>query len=457
MRQRLSIALASLLAFGATMQYASAQEADRLGNDLTVLGGEKAASKDGMIPAWAPGDVGQGWSYGKKRADFWKYKGEKPTVSIDAGNVDKFADKLTPGQVAFIKQTKGYRMDVYPPHRNCSAPDFFAENTKKNVSTAKLGADGWSLAQATLPGTPFPIPKTGAEVMWNFKMRYRGVGIELPSNTTVVSPRKGSSDWIEAVSVQTLYFPWGAKGSKPLSDLPPVEYFTYYAYKAPTALAGQGLVQTVYTDKVSETFYYFPGQRRVRRMPSYAYDAPQIGFENQYTMDQPLLFNGTIDRFDWKVAGKKEIYVPYNNVNMFDPGAKLHDVLGENFVSPDYRRYELHRVWVVEATVKSGTRHISPKRTFYVDEDSWNILVAEDYDTQGKLWKLREGYITPVYETGSCDVLPFVQYDLTDGRYVFDLHSFGSGKDIRWFPQTTDVRFKDSFYTGENLRAISER
>ncbi len=192
-------------------------------------------------------------------------------------------------------------------------------------------------------------------------------------------------------------------------------------------------------------------------MPSYAYDAPQIGFENQYTMDQPLLFNGTIERFDWKLAGKKEIYVPYNNVNMFDPAAKLHDVLGENFVSPDFRRYELHRVWVIEATVKSGTRHISPKRTFYVDEDSWNILVAEDYDTQGKLWKLREGYVTPVYETGSCDVLPFVQYDLTDGRYVFDLHPLGSSKDIRWFPQTTDVRFKDSFYTGENLRAISER
>nr|BFE97371.1 hypothetical protein GCM10020185_79070 [Pseudomonas brassicacearum subsp. brassicacearum] len=48
-------------------------------------------------------------------------------------------------------------------------------------------------------------------------------------------------------------------------------------------------------------------------------------------------------------------------------------------------RWEKHRVWVVEATLKSGKRHVVPRRTYYVDEDSWQILMADGYDAQGKL------------------------------------------------------------------------
>ncbi len=69
-------------------------------------------------------------------------------------------------------------------------------------------------------------------------------------------------------------------------------------------------------------------------MPSYAYDSPQIGFENQYTLDQPWIFNGNLDRFDWKLVGKKEMYVPYNSFGMYNFNAKLHDVLLPKFLSP---------------------------------------------------------------------------------------------------------------------------
>ena len=449
-----------ILALFAASPGTQAADAARLGAELTPLGAEKAGNKDGSIPAWSGNEVQQmGWSYGKLRGEHFKHKDDKPTLTIDAANADKYAEHLSPGQLAMLKQIKGYSMQVYPTRRSCGAPDFVAANTKASVSTGKLAADGWGLKEATVPGIPFAMPATGIEAMWNAKKRYRGIGIDYKNVVTSVSPRKGSTEWIRAGQEFTAYMPWGAKGSTLLSKLPQVEYYAYFAYSSPTALAGQALSITYFLDQEgSETFYYFPGQRRVRRMPTYSYDSPQIGMENQYTLDEPFVFNGTLDRFDWKLVGKKELYVPYNAFGAYNFKGKFEDIAKPDFINPAQRRYELHRVWVVEATVKKGMRHTAPKRTYFLDEDSWNMVLADDYDAQGKLAKVREGFLIPVYETGTCDVSAFVQYNLNEGRYVFDMHAAGTGSDVRWLTEPGDSpRMKASFYTSDNLRAISDR
>jgi hypothetical protein len=453
-------AMWTALAYAGVVAAAGAASVQDLGGSLTPLGGEKAGNAAKTIPAWSAEAVQlPGWSAGKFRKDYFKYKDEKAVETIDASNADKYAEHLTPGQLALLKQIKGYKMEIYPSHRYCSAPEFVAENTKKNVGVAKVGADGWSLSEAVVPGVPFPLPQNGMEAMYNAKMRYHGIGIDFKKVTTAVSPRKGGSEWIKAGSEQTLFYPWGAKGSNKLSSLPGVEYYTYFAYNSPTALAGQALAISMFLNQpASETFYYFPGQRRVRRMPAYAYDAPQIGMENQYTMDEPFVFNGTLDRFDWKLVGKKEMYIPYDSFGAYNPQAKFEDVAKDDSIAANARRYELHRVWVVQATVKAGARHLAPQRTFYIDEDSWNMVLADDYDAQGKLWKHREGYVIPVYETGACDAVAFAQYNLAEGRYVFDLHSVGAGKDMSWITEPgSSPRYKANFYSADNLRAISER
>jgi len=426
---------------------------------LTPSGAEKEGNKEGTIPSWQGAEAPlPGWEWGKLRRDYWKHKDEKPILTIDASNADKYADKLSAGQLAMLKQRKDYRMEVYPSHRTCGVPDFVAANTRKNVNTATLNDDGWSLKDATVPGYPFPLPANGIQAMWNSKMRYRGVGIDYKGTITAVSPRRGSAEWIRADSEQTLFIPWGAKGSNALSSYPPVEFYVYFGYVSPAALAGQALAITQYINQAeNETFYYFPGQRRVRRMPTYSHDAPQIGMENQYTLDEPNVFNGALDRFDWKLVGKKEIYVPYNAFGAYDFKAKFEDVARDDFIAPTHRRYELHRVWVIEATVKAGMRHSAPKRTIYLDEDSWAPLLMDDFDGQNKLAKMREGFLIPVYETGSCDVMAMVQNNVAEGRYVFDTHTVGVGKDIRWFTEPNGPRFKSSFFTSDNLRAISER
>ncbi|PRC91984.1 DUF1329 domain-containing protein [Solimicrobium silvestre] len=438
---------------------ASAADMTRLGQDLTGVGAEKAGSKDGAIPEFSGMSKPlPGWSYGKLREDFWKYKAEKALFVIDASNVDKYADKLTAGQIQMLKQVKGYTMPVYPAHRECGLPDSVINSTKATAGKSAIGKNGWTLDSAVLPSVPFPMPQTGIEVMWNWLMRYQGLAAEWPDAYTVVSPRPGTTTPITTRWNQLSYFPWV---DKPMSgNLEPeaMQNGFYYLYTEPAALAGQGTIQRYYYGKDVDTFYYFTGQRRVRRLPMYAYDAPLIGYENQYPADISFVFYGNPDRFDWKLVGKKDVYIPYNGFGMQRFNTKISEAMQANYVNPAMRRYELHRVWEVEGTVKSGVRHSTPKKTLYIDEDSWWVAVGDDFDAQGKIWKAKENNITPQWELGACASSASVYNDLISGRYVLDETIIGTGKDIRSYPPgSKDPRFKDNFFTAENLSAISDR
>jgi hypothetical protein len=428
--------------------------------DLTAAGAEATGNKDGTIPANEnASSLEGGWAPGKSRVDFWKYKGEKPLFIIDASNVDKYADKLTPGQVALVKANKGYSMPVYPSHRDCVLPAFVEDNTKAATGKASIGPDGWSLQNAVLPSVPFPQPKSGIEAMWNFQTRYKGVGLDWQDGYTIVSASPGQSNRISVRWKQIYYFPWAKKGQPTTLKDDGLQMGVWYGYTQPAALAGQAIIQRLYFKADSESYYYFTGQRRVRRLPSYSYDAPLIGFENQYTVDQALNFFGLPDRFNWKLLGKKEIYVPYNAFGMLDTKTSIDQGAQENFINPNNRRYELHRVWVLEGTVKAGTRHTMPKKLLYLDEDTWNAVVGDDYDAQGKVWKVKESPLIPISELhGACSADQFVMYDVNSGRYVGDGLVFGASKDPKYYEDATGIPIlTDDYYTMQNLEQQSSR
>ncbi|QBP77735.1 DUF1329 domain-containing protein [Herbaspirillum huttiense] len=453
-------AIAAAVLFAVTAVPAQAADADQLGSQLTPVGAEPGPNKDGSIPKWEGKDVPQaGWAQGKYRGDYWAHKGEKPLFSIDASNVDKYADKLTPGQVELIKKTKGYKMDVYPTHRNCGFPEWVNENTKKNVGFAKLADNGYDIKDAYLPGVPFPIPENGAQAIWNHKLRYTGIGWEIPQVRSLASPRKGSNEWIDLRAYQIFYYPWGGKGSKKISELPPQDSMTFFKYESPAALAGQAAILNTAYNADSESFYYFPGQRRVRRLPSYSYDAPSIGWESEYPVDIISGYYGRIDRFDWKLVGKKEIYIPYNDFAAYDFRKEADEAFKPDMPEKNGHRYELHRVWVVEGTVKNGVRHSAPKRRFYLDEDTWSLVVADDYDAKGNLWMVRETEMIPAWDANNaCMFSAFVNYNLVTGRYITDQQPVGSHKDVKFFAEPGNNRaLKPDFYTPENLRSLSER
>jgi hypothetical protein len=96
---------------------------------------------------------------------------------------------------------------------------------------------------------------------------------------------------------------------------------------------------------------YLPGQRRVKLAPDLAYDTPNSGSGGTSTYSDTFVFNGAMDRFDWKLVGKKEMYVPYNGYKLMY-AKDIKPALTANHINPDFMRWELHRVWVVEATLK---------------------------------------------------------------------------------------------------------
>ncbi len=414
------VGVALALAFTATLSATasaavSEQEAARLGKDLTPVGAEKAASKDGAVPAWDGGmtKVPAGWKPG--RLD--PYKDDKPLYSVDASNLDKHADKLPPGQATLIKAYKGYKLDVYPSHRSCPAPDVVAERTRKNATYAKIGDDGWRLEQAYTVGVPFPIPKSGVEVLWNYKTRYTGLGRR--AQIAALMPDKDGSI-VETRQWSFEMYPFNDPKTNTLKDVEGIDSKLLYDVLTPPSRAGEGYLIHAYLDKPQDAWIYFPGQRRVRRSPTFAYDNPIAGFDNLYFVDQINMFTGAPDRYDFKLVGKKEMIVPYNNYKLIDKKNKFKDMLGPEYVKRDFMRYETHRVWVVEAAVKGDKRHSFAKRVFFVDEDSWALLHVDMYDAKGNLWRVQEGSLWAAPEVGACMSYEYQMYDLVARRYVTD-------------------------------------
>jgi hypothetical protein len=174
----------------------------------------------------------------------------------------------------------------------------------------------------------------------------------------------------------------------------------------------------VLSDGHLKAWTYNPGQRRVRRNPNFEYDNPVPGWQGLVTIDAVYGFAGAADRYDWKLHGKRELYIPYNNVRFFDRDLRYEDMIQPRYPRRDLVRYELHRVWVVEGTVKADKRHSIPRRFFYIDEDSWLIAVVDGYDNKGSLWRVSEHLPQVLFEIPSCVSNSGVYYDLVAGRYV---------------------------------------
>ena len=424
-----TLTLSALLG-GAALAQLSPQDAAKLGMSLTPLGGEKAGNADGSIPAWDGGltKAPAGWKPGTHYAD--PFAGEKPLFTIDGKNAAQYAAKLSEGHKAMLKAYPTFRMPVYPAHRTGAAPQRIYDATKKVATTAKL-AEGGNGVTGAVGGIPFPIPKSGIEVIWNHLLRYRA---EIAGRTVAqAAPTRGGQYTLVQFEEETM-FVYHLPGTTEASMKNRLLNFKQ-AVTAPARLAGGILLVHESMNQVAQprdAWLYNPGQRRVRRAPQVAYDNPGTAADNMRTSDQLDMFNGAPDKYDWTLVGKKEIYVPYNAYRLQDPKVKYKDILTPLHMNPDHTRYELHRVWVVDATLKKGERHIYKRRTFYIDEDSWQILVVDQYDNRDQLWRVSEGHAIAYYDLPTIWTSAESHTDLQAGRYlVMGLNSENAPHDFK--------------------------
>ncbi|WP_309045412.1 DUF1329 domain-containing protein [Marinobacter sediminicola] len=407
--------LAASLVAGQAWGAVSAGEAAKLGDSLTPIGAEKAGN-GGAIPAWDGGLTTPPAGYKGDGIYVNPFPNEKPQFTIDQSNVAEYADKLSPGQVAMIKQYKDYVLPVYETHRTAAYPQDIMDETVKNATKAEMikGGNGLDNYQNA---TPFPIPQNGLEAYWNHITRYRGGSVQ--RNVGQATPTTNGSYSIVKFQDELTWRTY-LTDYAPDKD-PNVLFYFKQAITGPARLAGNVLLVHETLDQVAEprrAWVYNAGQRRVRRAPQVAYDGPGTAADGMRTSDNFDMFNGAPDRYNWELVGKKEMYIPYNSYKLVDRDLTYDQIIKPGHINQNLTRYELHRVWHVKATLKEGERHIYAQRDLYIDEDTWQAAVVDHYDGRGELWRVAEAHSMQFYDRDVPWYAIETLYDLLSGRYL---------------------------------------
>ncbi len=382
-------------------------------SELTYSGAIQSGNSDGSIPEWSGGLSSPPPGWDKDKGYINPFKDEKPLFIIDGKNAGDYSSKLSAGQLELLKTTTSFKMPVYKTHRTSVLPKevidkVFAEKGKARVVSNSI------IGRIESP-IPFPKPNNGEEAIYNYLMRYVGNGFSREYAWFPVRP--GKNYYKVGFKDRLVY----ANSMKPKQTSKGLNYAFYANFTAPSTLVGTVYLVHEFVDLIKNpraAWIYNAGARRVRRAPDLAYDNVADGTEGMRTTDQYFGFNGATDRYDWKLLGRKEMFVPYNTYDVTSKKIKYKDVIGEKTVNSGLMRYELHRVWVVEATLKSSSKHIYGKRIFYLDEDSWSIVGEDCYDTRGNLWRVGQHGFIQIYDK----LVPWpnilIWHDLTNGNYL---------------------------------------
>ncbi len=451
MSKVICIAIAMIFTIGAGLAQAKApqDQIDRLGKDLTPIGAERAGNADGTIPEWNEKGlpIPEGWDWQQRRPD--PYADEKPLFTITKDNYKQHADLLTEGQMALLERYEGYTMEIYPSHRDCTYPDWVYERSKKNAGRSTVDENDVYITDGWGPFL-FPLPNTGVEIMWNHILGHIGEG-RIGYNAIIVPTKSGS---FTTVHERDRFWPlFGDKNIDTIEEANGIATFFLLEKLEPARLAGEVVLVHEMVNEKRRAWTYNPGQRRVRRAPTVAYDNPIVATESLMTNDQGRLFNGEPDRFDFKLIGKTEKYVPYNRFALDISDLSYKEIYGAKYPRRDLMRYERHRVWVVEATVREGKRHLFSKRIFYTDEDTWNVVLEDIYDKRGELWRTMEQWPKLVWEVPTCAADGSLSYDLIAGRYVADRQKTHEPP-TNWL--AVDV-LEASMFTPDALRRMGRR
>ncbi|MCU4677578.1 DUF1329 domain-containing protein [Catenovulum sp. 2E275] len=422
MKRKISMVI-SLLALSVASNVAQAkvseQQAAQLGNSLTPIGAEQQANKDGSIPAWQGGitQPPAGYKVGDHHPD--PYKTDKVLFEITSKNYQQYQAFLTPGQIALFKAYPDtFKMPVYQTHRSASQPSYIYDATKVNATRAHLIEDGEGVSGAAI-GIPFPIPQNGLEAIWNHILRFRGTDIARWGGQAAPT---ASGDYTMIGFEEEVMMDYSRKNATP-QELEQENVISMLKQKvtSPSRLKGTALLVHETLNQIKQprqAWTYNTGQRRVRKAPNIAFDAPGTASDGLRTTDEFDMFNGSPSRYNWTLKGKQELYIPYNNYALHQQGISYDDILKPGHINPDYTRFEKHRVWVIEAELKPNMRHIYKKRVFYIDEDSWQISVVDTYDNRDELYRVNFTYVVNYYEVPTLWSTLDVYHDLNSRRYL---------------------------------------
>lgn len=419
---RVPIVLAmSLMLVGAALAKVPAAEADKLGKELTCVGAEKAGTKDGVpeyTGKWLGTPPGIQYTLHTGQHPVDPYAGEKPLFSITAENQAQYAARLSDGQKAlFAKFPKTFRMDVYPGHRDFRYPDSVCEMAKKNALNAEITDGGLGIKGAVKGAIPFPIPKDGQEALMNNVFPFRAYNEDTVRDIANVLS-DGSISWGRQHNRNYSSVGRPSDYGKPLEGIMSQANTATLLPEREKGNVGISSEPVNFAKAKRLAWSYDPGTRRVRQLPEFGFDQPLGGTGGKMTIDSDRLFNGSPERYTWKLLGKREMYIPANSYKIHGKNVKYADLIKPGVPNPDFIRWELRRVWVVEGTLKEGFRHLYGKRVLFLDEDNGQAVMSDFYDARGSLWQY--AYINHYYafDINGWQAGTSFYFDLNSGGYV---------------------------------------
>jgi hypothetical protein len=425
-------------------------EAAQLDTQLTPVGAERGANASGTIPEWTGGLKTPPASWQKGDIETDPFPGDEAMFVINANNVDLYRDKLTDGQIQMLKEySSDFFIPVYQTRRTAAFPEVVYEKSRENAVSAELLENGNGVRD-TIMTSPFPIPDNGLEVIWNHILRYRGEEVAFRSGSA--TPQTDGS-FNPVVNDYEYYFAYSKKGAK-LADIDNKIFYLKTDTVSPSSLAGTITLVHETLDQIRSprlAWRYDSGSRRLRRSPNLAYETDLPNSSSLRSVDQKDMYNGAPNQYDWTLKGKREIYVPYNAYRLHDANVKPEDIIRPRHINQSLTRYELHRVWVVEAKRRTGISHIYDRRVFYIDEDSWQILASDEYDGNGNLWRVSEAHSISYYSEPVFWTTMEMTYDLKSKRYYID------GLNNNYSAYDFNPGFRGSEFTASAARRAARR
>lgn len=433
----------------------SPEEANKLGTVLTPMGAIKEGNKDGSIPAFSGKILGApSWVDYKGSGTHFPdpYPGEKPLFTITAENYEKYKTNLTDGQIALFKKYPTFAMPIYPSKRDFRYSDKVYENTKLNAVETELVSEGNGTTRAFF-GTPFPIPKSGLDLIWNHQAS-PNYGLTDGTLDTFAVYRSGEKAYLQNREERNILY-YDPNMTRDQFNAQPYGAKVMVQVMAPARQKGEIILVHEYRDVSNQSrdaWQYLPGTRRVRTAPTISYDFPAPPGDLR-TVDDVLLFNGATDRYTWKMEPSREIYIPYNANLLDDTKLKYDNFLTPNHIDPKVMRYELHRVWVVVGELRPNKRHIYAKRRLFLDEDSWAGVLAESYDGQGTLWRSNMRTMAALYDMPGMGPRVEMYHDMQSGDYLANYLV----NETQGPPKIVTTPWEDGYFTQATVRKLGKR
>lgn len=435
---------------GQALSKVTTAEAAQLDKGLTPIGAERGGNASGSIPEWTGGLATPPATWRKGQVEVNPFPNDDAMFVITAGNLELYRDKLTDGHIKMLEQYSGdFFMPIYQTRRTAAFPENVYDKSRENAVTAELLENGNGVRN-TIMTSPFPIPDNGLEAIWNHILRFRGEEVAFRSGSA--TPQTDGS-FNPVVNDYEYFLAYSKKGAE-LKDIDNKIFYLKTDTVSPSSLAGTITLVHETLDQVRSprlAWRYDSSSRRLRRSPNLAYETDLPNSSSLRSVDQKDMYNGAPNQYDWSLKGKREIFVPYNAYLLHDESVKPEDVIRAGHINQALTRYELHRVWVVEAKRRTGISHIYDRRVFYIDEDSWQILASEEYDEDGNLWRVSEAHNISYYSVPVFWTTMEMTYDLKSKRYYVD------GLDNGYPAYDFNPGFRSNEFTASAARRAARR